>query len=154
MESEQRHPSTTESTFPFFRNLFGMPAGLAEWFERAEPARALREIDQMRVEEIIEDDALVIRVDLPGIDPEKDVTITVIDRQLRIRAERRQEHEVEEEKFRRAEIRYGAFTRALPLPEGVDAEDVKATYKDGVLTIRLPMPAEAAGVKRIPVERN
>lgn len=159
-ELEQRSPTTTESTYPFFRSLFGIPFGWPEWAQRmmrAEPFENLAEVFEgqaVRVEEYVEGDQLVIRAELPGIDPDKDVEITVADRTLRIRAERRQEEEVKKRDFRRREIRYGAFTRRIPLPAEAKPEDVQASYSDGILTVRVPIDVERAGVKKIPISRG
>ncbi len=94
--------------------------------------------DLIRVEEYREDGTLVVHADLPGIDPDKDVELTVSDGTLHIEAERRQEEKREEKGYLRQEVRYGSFSRSLPLPEGVAEADITATYKDGVLEIRIP----------------
>ena len=73
----------------------------------------------------------MVRADLPGIDPEKDVELTVSDGMLHIRAERREEEKREEKGYLRQELRYGSLSRTLPLPEGVTESDITATYKDG-----------------------
>lgn len=100
-----------------------------------------RDVEELiRVEEFREDGALVIRADLPGIDPEKDVELTVSDGILRIEAERREEEKREEKGYVRQELRYGSLSRSLPLPEGVSEADITATYKAGVLEVRIPEP--------------
>jgi len=96
--------------------------------------------DLIRVEEYREDGTLVIRADLPGIDPDADVELTVSDGMLRIEAERREEEKKEGKGYMRQELRYGSLSRSLPLPEGVTEADIAATYKDGVLEIRVPEP--------------
>jgi HSP20 family protein len=97
--------------------------------------------DVIRVDEYREDGDLVIRAELPGIDPDKDVELTVSDTMLHIEAERRHEEKVEEKGYLRHELRCGSFSRTLPLPAGVAESDVTATYKDGILEIRIPTPA-------------
>jgi len=87
--------------------------------------------DLIRVEEFREDGTLVIRADLPGIDPGKDVELTVSDGILHIRAERREEEKREEKGYVRQEVRYGSLSRSLPLPEGVTEDDITATYEAG-----------------------
>jgi len=100
-----------------------------------------REAEELiRVEELREDGTLVIRADLPGIDPDKDVELTVSDGMLHIEAERREEEKREEKGYLRHELRYGSLSRSLPLPEGVTEADITATYKAGVLEIRIPEP--------------
>ena len=94
----------------------------------------------IRVEQYREDGTLVIRADLPGIDPDKDVELTVSRGMLHIEAERREEREREEKGYLRRELRYGSLSRSLPLPEGVTGDDVTATYEAGVLEVRVPEP--------------
>ena len=108
--------------------------------------------DLIRVEEFREDGTLVVRADLPGIDPEKDVELTVSDGMLHIRAERREEEKREEKGYLRQELRYGSLSRTLPLPEGVTESDITATYKDGILEIRIPAPKHEPG-KQIPISK-
>jgi HSP20 family protein len=81
----------------------------------------------------------VVRADLPGLKKE-DVRVEVTDNALILEGERRKEHEERKEGFYRSERSYGRFSRAVPLPEGVDTENVKAEFKDGVLEVRLPAP--------------
>jgi len=106
------------------------------------------------VEEYEEEGMMIVRAEMPGIDPERDVEVTVADGTLRIKAERRQESKVEEKKGFRSEFRYGAFTRTIPLPAGVTEQDVTASYEDGILEVRLPMDRGQAEAKRIPVTRG
>ena len=112
--------------------------------------------DVLRVEEYRENGSFVIRADMPGIDPDKDVDLTVKDGTLHITAERKEEETTTKDDFFRRELRYGTFTRDLPMPEGASEEDVKATYKNGVLEIRVPMtePVPEAPPKKIPVSIN
>ena len=86
------------------------------------------------------DNRLVTRVDLPGLKKE-DVKVEVTDGHLAISGERKSEVEEKKEDFYRCERAYGSFYRALPLPDGVKLEDVKATFADGVLEVSVPLPA-------------
>jgi len=79
------------------------------------------------------------------------VEITIGDGMLHIHAERRQEQKVEDKDLYRSEIRYGAFTRSLPLPVGAGEKDVDASYKAGVLEIRVPVDVKKAAATKIPV---
>ena len=88
------------------------------------------------------DDAYVLRADLPGLD-EKDVSIEFEDNVLTISGERKSEHESKSEGYHRVERAFGAFSRSLTLPQGVDAEKVEANFDKGVLEVRIPKPAEA-----------
>jgi HSP20 family protein len=86
---------------------------------------------------------LVIRADLPGLTKD-DVRVDVNDNQVTIEGERQRQHEEEREGVYRSERSYGRFYRAIPLPEGVIADQAKATFKDGVLEITMPAPPEQA----------
>jgi len=108
----------------------------------------------MRVEEAREGDEYVVRAEMPGLDPDKDVDIQVTDHTLRIRAERRQETKTEDAEGYRTEFRYGSFVRTVPLPSAATEEDVKATYKDGILEVRVPIDETRAEGKKIPVSRG
>ena len=97
---------------------------------------------------------LVVRVELPGLDAQKDVKVSVEEGALVIAGERHHKEEVSEEAYYRMETSYGAFTRRIPLPEGLDEDTITANYKDGVLEIVVPKGAariEAPKVKEIPV---
>jgi len=103
--------------------------------------------DMIHVEEHREDGTLVVRADLPGIDPDKDVELTIAGGMLHIEAERREEQKQEGKGYLRREVRYGWLSRSLPLPEGVTEADIAATYKDGVLEIRIPEPTREPAKK-------
>jgi HSP20 family protein len=109
---------------------------------------------QLKVEDYQEGNELVIRAELPGIDPDTDVELTVSDGMLRLKAERRQEKEVEDKAGYRSEFSYGAFSRTLPLAPGVGEEDVKAWYRDGILEVRLPIDREEAAARKIQISRD
>lgn len=81
---------------------------------------------------------LVLRLEIPGVDPEKDVTIAIEDEVLVVHGERETKEEVKEQDFYRMESAYGSFERRLPIPEGVDEDTIRATYTDGVLEVVLP----------------
>ncbi len=89
------------------------------------------------------DNRLITKVDLPGLKKD-DVKVEVTDGQLAISGERKTETEEKKNDFYRCEREYGSFYRAVPLPEGVKVEDVKASFADGVLEVSVPMPAKAA----------
>ena len=107
----------------------------------------------IRVDEYRQDGALVVRAELPGIDPDKDVKISVSDGELVIEAERREEHEAEEKGYLRHELRHGSLSRMLSLPDGVSESDIKASYKDGILEIHIPAAAPAPS-RKIPVTKG
>ena len=124
-----------------------------EWTKVLPFRRAYVPEELIRVDEFHEGATLVIRAELPGIDPEKDVEVTVADGMLRISAERREEEKIEEKGYLRHEMRSGSFTRALALPDGVAEADIQATYKDGILEIRVPAP-EPTPATKIPVAKS
>lgn len=88
------------------------------------------------------DHRLVTKIDLPGM-KKQDLTIEVADGHLAISGERKSEVEEKKESFYRSERAYGSFCRVIPLPEGVQLDDVKATFADGVLEVSLPLPEKA-----------
>lgn len=108
----------------------------------------------LRIEERHEDDTLVISAEVPGIDPEKDVDVTVTDHTLQISVTREERSDAKKDGYR-TEFRYGQFRRSLPLPSGIDKDSVKAQYKDGILEVKIPWPAEAvgSGATKVPIAR-
>lgn len=93
----------------------------------------------IRLEEFVDGDTCVIRAELPGIEPEKDVEIMVTQGVLHLRAHREERVGEGNPAPHRSEFRYGNFERAIRLPEGATEADVKATYKDGILEVRVPV---------------
>jgi HSP20 family protein len=89
---------------------------------------------------------LVVRLDLPGVDP-KEVDISVTGDVLTVKAERKQKAEKKEGEYSREEIAYGSLERSLRLPGKVDADKIKASYDKGVLEITMPAPKELAPKK-------
>ena len=111
-------------------------------FEPAQPGNggALRR--WMPAMDLVETaDQFVLRADLPGLG-EEDVSIEVEDNVLTVSGERKAEHEQSNEGYHRVERAFGAFSRSLTLPEGVDAESVAASFDRGVLEIRIPKPEQ------------
>lgn len=94
---------------------------------------------------------LEVHAELPGLKPE-DVKVEVTDDALIIRGERKYEREHKIGQAYRSERRYGEFYRAIPLPEGVNAEQAKAQFRDGVLQITVPVPQQASKRREIPIE--
>ena len=101
-----------------------------------------------RLEEAVRDDRYVIRAELPGLDPDNDIEVTVAGRILTIRAERRQH----DNGAYRSEFRYGSLARAVRLPAGVDAADITARYDNGVLEVSIPAREDRPKGTRIPIE--
>lgn len=90
-----------------------------------------------------------VAAELPGLEPE-DIAVSLLEGVLTIRGERAPEERSEDEGRRYGETRRGVFTRSLRLPAEVDADAVKAVYRNGILTVTLPK-APAAQVRTIPV---
>jgi len=88
------------------------------------------------------EDSLIVKAELPGID-KKNIKVNVDGDILSIKGETRKEQEVKEKDYYYSERAYGSFYRTLPLPVAVQKEKVKASYKDGILTIELPKSKEA-----------
>jgi HSP20 family protein len=103
--------------------------------------------------DVTEDDkAFAVKVDLPGLD-EKDVEVTLSDRLLTIRGEKKEDKETKEKNYYRRERAYGTFRRSIEIPAVVDATKIDASFKKGVLTIQLPKTKEAQQkVKQIEVK--
>jgi len=100
--------------------------------------------DLIRVEEFTDGTTEVIRAELPGIDPGKDVELTITDGMLSLRVERREEtREKAGDGGFRTEFRYGALSRVVALPPGAKEDDITATYADGILEIRVPVEQAA-----------
>jgi HSP20 family molecular chaperone IbpA len=101
----------------------------------------------MRLEDEMVDGRYEVRAEIPGIDPAKDVDITVCNGQLTIKAERSEKKEFDG----RSEFSYGSFVRTLSLPAGADEDDIKATYDKGILTVSVGLSEPAAPEKHVPI---
>ena len=112
--------------------------------------------DMIRADEFVEDGTVVMQVEMAGIDPEKDVEISLDGDVLHVTAERREEDETKERTYTRRELRYGSFHRDLLVPAGTSEADVKASYQDGILEIRVPTALEIPPppAVRIPVTKS
>ena len=88
------------------------------------------------------DQELVLKAELPDMSRE-DIDITVENFVLTVKGEKKLSSEVKEEQYHHTERRYGTFSRSFSLPQTVDSNRVAAEYKNGVLTVRLPLREEA-----------
>ncbi|MFE3181762.1 Hsp20/alpha crystallin family protein [Streptomyces violascens] len=104
----------------------------------------------IRIEENMTEGAYTLRAELPGIDPDHDVELTVAEGVLTLRAERRTELSDKHH----TEFRYGTFARSVRLPAGARGDEATAEYKDGVLTVRIPVPEPKASTRTITVQRS
>lgn len=117
---------------------FGGSTGMAGWT----PAIEVTE----------RDGNLKICAELPGMKPEE-VKVELANDQLVIEGERRSEQESGEGGYRRSERHYGKFYRSIPLPEGVDPDQARAQFNNGVLEVTVPLPASAQSKRRqIPIK--
>ncbi|MFE2752320.1 Hsp20/alpha crystallin family protein [Actinosynnema sp. NPDC059335] len=101
----------------------------------------------VQVEDYFEDGTYVLRAELPGLDADSDIAVSTTGDRLTITAEREQRAREQH----RSEFRYGSFTRTVTLPKGADADAMTATYRKGILEVRVPV-AENAGARKIRVE--
>ncbi len=101
------------------------------------------------VESFVRGEELVVRADLPGIDP-KNVELAVEGDRLTIKGERKVVDEGKRGELLHREVSYGRFERTMTLPGGVDADSVKATYHDGVLEVTMKLP-KGMTAKKVPI---
>ena len=134
------------------RDYKGPFAEMVDWLEA--PWTVLRPVagHPMRVEDYVQDGNYVVRAELPGMDPESDLEVTVTNGTLTIKAERREETTGKHH----SEFRYGTFSRSMTLPAGADEEHIEATYGHGILevTIKLAEKGEDKATRKIPVRQN
>lgn len=157
LTKRERHPGWPLENVGSRDLVDAAPADLfRDFFTGTGPFERVRGTHAMRLEEFLEDDTCVIRAELPGIDPEKDVEISVADGVLHLRAEREERTEEQRPDGYRSEFHYGRLGRSIRLPEGASETDVTASYKDGILEVRVPAPGpeDAPVPRRIPVERG
>jgi HSP20 family protein len=100
------------------------------------------------VEEYQDGDTKVIRAELPGVNPDRDVDITVEGNVLTIEARREERAEQKSHHGYHSEFHYGSFTRSFQLPVGVSEEEIHASYSDGILEIRIPAPGQEQDIRR------
>src|SRR5205807_2217735 len=96
------------------------------------------------------DNQYVIRAELPGLKP-GEVKVEIADDAVVLEGEKRCEREEDQGGIHRTEIRYGRFFRSIPLPEGVNAEQARARFENGVLEIDIPIQAQQSNRRQIPV---
>ncbi|MES2767562.1 MAG: Hsp20/alpha crystallin family protein [Bdellovibrionota bacterium] len=94
--------------------------------------------------------AYKVVAELPGME-EKDFDVTIEDNILRIKGEKKAESENKDEHYHRYEASYGSFERVLRLPEAIDSDASKASFKNGVLTLEIPKNKEVSKVKKLKI---
>lgn len=124
----------------FFTDFPRLPWPRIEWPEVWRPLREL-ELKVPAVDVYEEGDDVVVKAELPGMTKDQ-IDVSLTDKTLTIKGEKRRTEEVKEKDYYRSERTFGAFTRTITLPVEVKADAATATFKDGVLEIRLPKTEE------------
>ena len=96
----------------------------------------------IKVEQFDEGGTFVVRAELPGLDPDKDIQLEIVDGELVLHVEKSAVSNELHHHVQRSEFHYGSMTRTIPLPRGADEASMRATYSDGILEIRTNHPAE------------
>ncbi|MFI6586128.1 Hsp20/alpha crystallin family protein [Embleya sp. NPDC050493] len=122
---------------------------LVDWLEGSLPTHpsGWSAAQGMRIEAYVEEGAYIVRAELPGIDPGKDLELTVTSGILTIHAERTEETEGKHH----SEFRYGSTHRSVRLPIGTKESEIKAAYKDGILTVTVPLHEDKHESRKISV---
>ncbi|KKC02508.1 Hsp20/alpha crystallin family protein [Mycobacterium nebraskense] len=131
------------SLFPEFSDLFaGFPAltGLRPVFDTR----------MMRLEDEMKEGRYVVRAEIPGVDPAKNLDVTVRDGQLTIKAERSEKKDFDG----RSEFSYGSFIRTVALPAGADEENIEANYDKGILTVSVAVSEAKPAERHVQVQSN
>jgi len=121
-----------------------------EFFTRRPDRGRAPVVWQPAIEAYETDGDVVVRAELPGIDP-KQVEISVTEDTLTVKGEARTEQEEKKRNYYRRELRYGSFVRSIALPSGVQGDKAAASYKNGILEIKVPK-SERAKLKTVKVE--
>lgn len=124
--------------------LFG---DVVDWFETDFP---LRPGNMLRVEDEIGENDYTIRAEVPGVDPERDVEVSVSDGTMTIQAERREMDKAQG----RSEFRYGMMRRSVRLPANADTDHITASYDKGVLEVKVPLTQPQSAGKKIPISAH
>lgn len=135
----------------FMRPFYEFPR-LMDWFDDLAPlGLTFRDggTHPIKIEEIVKENEIIVRAEMPGVDPDKDIDVMVGEGYLTIKGERREEHKDAE----RSEFHYGSFVRSIALPSGVDESSVHATYKDGILEVTVNVPPSVSKTKHVPINR-
>lgn len=104
----------------------------------------------VRIEEYTKEGEFTIRAEIPGIDPDKDVEISVEEGVLTVEGQRQEKHQT----GLRSEFYYGRFLRSISLPNGADEDHIKATYRDGILEVTVPVKQRTDQNHKIQVTRS
>lgn len=144
-ELSKNYPVTTKEFFEF-------PSRL-DWFQDIAPLGMFfrtPELKPVKIEQFVKDGKLIVRAELPGVDPDKDIDVSLHEGYLTIKGERKEEKKEEH----RTEFMYGSFSRTIALPSGFDQKSVHAHYKDGILEVSLGIPVSVSNGKKIQISRT
>jgi HSP20 family protein len=133
-----------EDAAPVRAEMLALRDDFDDWFEsffQWTPATSLHETD----------DEVVVMVEVPGLDRE-DLQLSITPDGLVVRGEKRDATQDRRKDLHVSEVRYGSFSRIVPLPPGLDAERAQARVKNGVLTVTFPKSREPSGARRIPIK--
>ena len=143
--TQEHHDNSASATAaPVVPHLSELFTGLPSWAE----VTSAFEGRLIPLEDEVQDGRYVLRAELPGIDPAKDVDITVSDGRLTIKAERTEKAESKG----RSEFSYGSFVRSVSLPAGANEDDITATYDQGILTVSVGVSETTTAEKHIAVK--
>jgi HSP20 family protein len=123
-----------------FDDFFGRrlrPLWPGRWWPARETGLSMAPVDLYE-----EKDEIIVKTELPGMSKE-DIQVNITDHLLTIKGEKKKEEEIKEEDYYRSERSYGSFSRSVDLPGEIQIEKVQASFKNGVLEIRLPKTEEA-----------
>lgn len=125
---------------------------ILDWLDQNAPfrMRGFGIVPYIRVEDFVQEGTYVLRAELPGVDPDRDIDLEVNADSLTISGQRQEE----QRDRNHHEFHYGSFSRTVPLPRGIKPEDVKASYTDGVLEVRIPIPTETQQTQRVPISHE
>lgn len=115
-------------------------------FLDSEPSRGELSAWTPPIESYVKDNKLVFKAELPGVDP-KDLDVSITERELVLKGERKHEVETKEESYTYREIAYGSFERRFRLPDGAKMDELKAKFSNGILEVTVPVPATIAARK-------
>jgi HSP20 family protein len=151
-ELARRNPNMALSPFHemermerMFDEFFKHPFSLLTRSPWPEMARIASNVDVFE-----EGDKIVVKAEVPGI-PKEDIEVTFKDNVLTISGEKKKEEKVEDKNYYQMERSYGSFSRSVYLPSEVKSDEASATFKDGVLEIRIPKTEESQNVRKITI---
>jgi HSP20 family protein len=140
-------------TREFDRMFEGSPWQTPEWPFLTTKSEFEKKTWLPRVDVFEREGRLVTRVDLPGMKKD-DVKVEIVEGYLTIAGERKMEVEEKKDDFYYSEREFGTFYRAVPLPDGIHADDVKASFANGVLEISLPLPLKTPAPRKVEIEEE